>query len=648
MSRSAWVKSIGVILVLAGLITILIWSVHLARIGLSLRKNLSLLQDMADAPEAADASVACALVHDMRSDVMALRRDGQVFAELAPLFGWLPRIGGDLRAAPDLLDVADGLTEAGTLMCDSLEPALAALGDAPESGSPTAEEMLDLLVEQQPTFRQVLTATEEAQAAWDRIDQDRLSDWLSGKVAPLNEGLPLLRTGLKVALVAPDLLGVDEPRTYLIIALNEDELRPGGGFISGVGEIHVRSGQISQMTFSDSYAVDDFGQSYPEPPEPLRRYMGIELWVFRDSNWSPDFPTAAQQAIDLYRPGHPVSVDGVIAVDQETVRRLVDVIGPLEIEGSDEPVTGDTVIGYMRESWAPEEGEKQKREWWKQRKAFMGTLAQAIWTQVENGEVDWSALAKTALQLTQEKHILVYLAHKEGAALLSEQKRDGALLTEDGDYLAVIDGNIGYNKVNLRIQQEINYQVDLSEPSPQARLTLVYTHTSKADYPCVPEVRYDATYETMADRCYWNYLRVYVPEGSHLVDATRIPVPAEALRTEEPESGEVSVQSAPEGPWTTFSVLSLLPPNQTQVRSFAWTPPADVVQWVAEDGAYALRIQKQAGSRAHPLTVRIRLPAETELISAEPQPSLVEDDWVTYQLRLNRDHKLMLQFRKIR
>ncbi len=42
--------------------------------------------------------------------------------------------------------------------------------------------------------------------------------------------------------------------------------------------------------------------------------MGIDLWVFRDSNWSPDFPTAARQAVALYRPGQPVSVDGVVAL----------------------------------------------------------------------------------------------------------------------------------------------------------------------------------------------------------------------------------------------------------------------------------------------------------------------------------------------
>jgi hypothetical protein len=453
-------------------------------------------------------------------------------------------------------------------------------------------------------------------------------------------------TGLKAATVAPEILGADGPRTYLILALNEDELRAGGGFISGVGEVRVEAGQIVTMTFQDSYAVDDFSQPYPASPEPMRRYMGIDIWVFRDSNWSPDFPTAARQAIALYRPGYSISIDGVIAMDQEAVRRLVDTIGPLEIEGTEELVTGETVIAYMRQSWAPEEGEKLDLEWWKQRKAFMGALAQAIWAQVKSGDIDWATLAQTSLHLLEEKHVLIYLEHPEAAALLAEQGWDGALRPTAGDYLMVVDTNMGYNKANARVHEEIVYEVDLRPSPPQATLTLIYTHTSTASYPCIPETRYDPTYEQMMDRCYWDYVRIYVPLGSQLLEATRVPVPGEALFSGEAEPGQVSAQTAEEGPWTTFAVLGLLSPSETQTRSFTWTLPADVVQWDVSEGTYLVRVQKQPGTWSYPLTVRVRLPEESEFLSAEPQLSASESDWVVYQLKLNHDQRFMLHFRK--
>ena len=95
----------------------------------------------------------------------------------------------------------------------------------------------------------------------------------------------------------------------------------------------IDAGKIISLTVEDSYAVDDFTTPYPDPPAPLRDYMGIDLWVFRDSNWSPDFPVAARQAISLYTQTRGGHIDGVIAMNQKVVEALVDGFGPLTIDG---------------------------------------------------------------------------------------------------------------------------------------------------------------------------------------------------------------------------------------------------------------------------------------------------------------------------
>ena len=56
---------------------------------------------------------------------------------------------------------------------------------------------------------------------------------------------------------------------------------------------------------------------------PMRDYMGIDLWVFRDSNWSPDFPVAARQAISLYTQTRGGTIDGVVALNQQVVEALL-------------------------------------------------------------------------------------------------------------------------------------------------------------------------------------------------------------------------------------------------------------------------------------------------------------------------------------
>jgi len=646
--KKVWIKWASLALVLIGVGLLIAWGVGVGQTGLSLWRRLAQVQAMADDPQSLDPAAACDQVRGLQDDLVTLRRQAGGLLRLAPSLGGLPKFGGDLRAAPHLLTVADNLAEAGTLGCDALEPMLGAFEqDGADPVDLSLEGMTVLLAENQRTFDQALAAVERAQSAWAQVDVETLSPWVAGKTALLDQGLPLLQVGLSAATIAPDLLGAWEPRTYLVLAMNEDELRPSGGFITGAGEVWVEAGELITMTFTDSYNVDDFGQPYPFAPEPMRRYMGIDLWVFRDSNWSPDFPTAARKAISLYRPGHDVSVDGVVALDQRAVQAMVSAIGPLTIEGEDEPVDGSTIMAYIRSAWTPDDG-TTGGGWWQRRKAFMALIAEAAWQRVQQGDVDWPALGQALWGLLEQKHVLIYLENADAAALVAGRGWDGAMPSEQaggtGDFLMVLDTNMGYNKTNRRVEETITYQVDLRPPSPQAALTLVYTHTGTADYACQQDLEYEPDYERLMNLCYWDYMRVYIPQDSRFLEATRIPVPDETLFTGEGTSGEVTVQQAEEGPWTTLGVMGVLAPSTSQTRHFFWTLPQDVVEWADDKGRYSLRVQKQPGTSGHPLTVKIRLPGESVLVDAVPRPTVVTRNWVIYRVALDQDQEFDLYF----
>ena len=644
VNRIIKTKFVGGAIVVLGVGLLLVWALPLVRAAQSARVHLLEAHALMDAPGETDVETACTLVRDLRADVVALDRRAGVLVRFAPILGWLPSLGGDMQAAPHLLAVADGMTDAGVLVCDTFEPLLVSFESEDRSGF-SLEDAVPLLAEKSPDLNRALTAVGLAQDGWEQVETGSLSPWVAEKTGPLEWAIPLLRAGLAAATVAPDLLGIDEPQTYLVLALNEDELRPGGGLISGVGEVRLEDGRLEAMTFRDSYAVDDFDQPYPDPPEPLRRYLGLDLWVFRDSNWSPDFPTAAQQAIPLYRPGHPVAVDGMVALDQRALVSLVGALGPVEVEGAEAPVTGETVIAYIRQAWAPEDG-SIGRGWWKQRKAFMGVLATAVWDRVQSGQVDWISLANTLMRLLGEKHLLIWSSHPTVAAILAEQGWDGAMRPGTLDFLMLVDANVGYNKASGRVQESMSYQVDLHQSPAEAIFTVVYTHTSRVEIPCNHEDRYEFPYEQMMDRCYWNYLRVYVPQGSHLVDATRIPIPGDALYSGDGESGEVMVQPTEEGPWLTFAALDVLPPASTHTRVFTWTLPVGVIQWDQGEGSYTLRVQKQPGSRNRQLSVRVRVPEGSTLLGTSPEVQGLEGEWVIYRTTLDRDRDFQLRFRR--
>jgi hypothetical protein len=374
--------------------------------------------------------------------------------------------------------------------------------------------------------------------------------------------------------------------------------------------------------------------------------MQIDQWVLRDSNWSPDFPTSAREAIALYRANPPVALDGVIALDQRAVQDLVSAIGPLRIADSPEPITGQNLLAYIRRAWAPSDG-GFTGAWWLRRKSFMSPLADAARARIESGQFDKGALAKTVMNLLESRHIQIYFQNPDAASALRAAGWDGALRKSPGDFLMVIDANLGYNKVNARIQQSLAYTVDLNAARPRAELALVYTHTVAAANPCRPEIRYDLVYEQMMNRCYWDYARVYIAPGAQLDNATRVEIPATALpKAHQADPGVVRARAADEPGFQSLEALTLLAPGKNLTREFALTLAEDVVQWSGNEGRYVLLIQKQAGTPNYPVVVQVRLPDQTTLIDAQPRAFTVAGERVMFQFKLERDVEIRLRFKR--
>ena len=193
-------------------------------------------------------------------------------AELSPLLpvcrylGWVPLVGEDIQAAPYLLEIAIEVTAAGGTVLEGLQPLTDLLSSRDE---PTAkgisERLVPVLLAQQPKLTEAQRQLSEAAQARAGIEKGELSPRLAALVDRLDEYLPLLQSALRGALLAPELLGASEQKSYLILAQNDDEIRATGGFISGVGLLRIDQGRITQLDFQDSYAVDDLSQPHAEP-----------------------------------------------------------------------------------------------------------------------------------------------------------------------------------------------------------------------------------------------------------------------------------------------------------------------------------------------------------------------------------------------
>ncbi|MGQ9516630.1 MAG: DUF4012 domain-containing protein, partial [Anaerolineae bacterium] len=540
-----------------------------------------------------------------------------------------------------LLECAQHLLRAGEMAVDALRPASEHLE---EGLSP--QRLAGILAEARDRWPQVQRELEAGRLARERIDAESLHPRLQGLLARLDRYLPLLEAGVGGAYWAPALLGVGEARTYLVLVQNEDELRATGGFISGVALVKVQDGRVVELSFEDSYAVDDLRRPYPPPPQPLRDFMAVEQLLFRDSNWSPDFPTTAEVAMTLYAMGKGRQADGVIALDQRAIAMLMEGLGALQVAGYPRPVSGENVLEAAKEAWEPKAGITE--EWWEHRKDFMAELLRAALRRLEEepDQVDWATLAGAFWQALQERHIMVFVRDGGPAGWLNAMGWDGTLRETAGDFLMVVDTNMGFNKVNALVEQSLEYLVDLSDPQgPRAELRVRHVHPLKGwQGVCRQEARYDMTYLEMTQRCYWDYLRVLAPRGSVLLEGKGHPVPAEALLSGKAFPGSFSASE--EDGRQVFATFLLLAPGQTMETSLSYRLPAVVIQAGETAGTlrYTLTVQKQPGTSAVPLRVFVILPMAAELRHTQPRPAAIGPHTLTYELTLTADQFLCVEW----
>jgi hypothetical protein len=318
-------------------------------------------------------------------------------------------------------------------------------------------------------------------------------------------------------------------------------------------------------------------------------------------------------------------------------------MGPLQLEGVPYPITQENVIEYMRQSKVPPPGATEN--WY--RKEFIGKLGAALLAELSSGSGrDWRALGGLFVRALAERHLLLQLDDPVVTGFLAERGWDNAVRPGDGDYFMSVDTNIGFNKTNAVVETRLAYDVDLSDlSSPRATLTVVHQNNASKAVPCRPMAgtpAFEAESWYPVNRCYWNYLRIYKQEGARLLEANpqailggwlvgggeNLPPQVDELDEEIPGV-------------RTFGTLQVVHGGSSLSTSFAFALPSGVVVLEDDTGvrSYRLNVQKQPGTGAIPLTIRIHLPARAALESVSGQAL-----WQDHSLLLETDLRTDVEF----
>ncbi|MFE5334301.1 DUF4012 domain-containing protein [Isoptericola sp. NPDC056573] len=257
----------------------------------------------------------------------------------------LPVVGPSAGAAVDVAVVLDDVT-------DEVLPPLADLADAVAATDRTPDGGLDLapLQAAAPGMATARASVDASRARLDAVDPDALLPQLADPVATLRDRVDELAgavaTGDRAAALGPAMLGADGPRTYLLLGMSTGELRQGGGIPGALVLLRVDDGRVEVVRQVAASAVGPFRSPVlPLSADDDEAYTARLGMFVQDVTATPDFPTSAALAAEMWARAQGEQVDGVLATDPVALSQLLAETGPVRV-----PVSGSVATALGRDT----------------------------------------------------------------------------------------------------------------------------------------------------------------------------------------------------------------------------------------------------------------------------------------------------------
>ncbi len=383
--------------------------------------------------------------------------------------------------------------------------------------------------------------------------------------------------------VIPALLGMETPRTILILFLNNTEIRPGGGFIGSYGVVTVDHGAVVSL-FTDGTENLDRAAIALAPiaaPQPIKDHL-IDRWFFRDSNWSPDFARASQDALTFYtleNGQQATAIQTVVGVTPEVLTTLMKYTGSVTAGGK--VFTAENITDLLEQT-VEVDFHKQgipKTE----RKAVIGAIASELVSRIKHiSPLQWGNVLGDFERLIDERHVIIFDRDSKIQNNLDMLGWSGRLKSGTPDSVMFVDANLASLKTDRVMERAMRYDVfrDAASGEWRGRVTMRYKNTGTLDWRTTR---------------YGTYTRWYFPADTKFLDATGS---VKSHKDKTPGAWDVTQEDG----HTVIGSFILTEPGETTTVTIDIALAPSVVAEILNH-RYGLLVQKQLGTHGFELTV---------------------------------------------
>lgn len=398
--------------------------------------------------------------------------------------GSLPGIGADAKAFRTATRSVDDLAQ------DVLPPLVQASGIVDLSGLRAKDGGIDLgpLEQAAPLVASSADALSPVERDLNAIDTSSLRPQLGDPIASLQDKVRTLgstvTTAHRATALLPPMLGADGPRTYLLLSLNNAELRSSGGIPGSITVLRAKGGKVSVTGNASSADLGPWAKPVVDLGKDNTAVFGTQPARFpQDTTMLADFPDTGRTMAAMWKKEGKGTVDGVVATDPVALSHLLGASGPVTVQAptgaggtTDVQLTSDNAVSILLSQVYAEIDDPTVQD------AFFSAAAGAVFDKLLHGDVPATDLQHALTQSADERRLLVWSAHDDEQKLLDPTELSGALTStprgEQAVGVLLNDGTTGKMDYYLRTDARLT-----SSQCTGAARRDVYTVTLRSEAP---------------------------------------------------------------------------------------------------------------------------------------------------------------------
>jgi hypothetical protein len=327
----------------------------------------------------------------------------------------------------------------------------------------------------------------------------------------VHEANKLLPVAFRVSTSLQGAFGGNDtaPHTFLVLFQNNAELRPSGGFLGSYATLTASSGRIRSFAFGQNiYTLDKLLPTPREKP-PLSLQSITTHWDFQDSNIGTGFLADSTDSVAaFYKEATHAPVDGCIYIDTSVLEDLLALTGPLALPDADHTIVDSNSVRLALTNEVEKKYfQNADNQAANQPKQIIADLMPLLVAKVMATPGALGKMSGLLAQDIHDKSIQISSPHTVLKPIL-EALLPGDAPPPSGNWLKIINTNIGGQKSSLNVWQDVRIRQDASPSSAKTTedVTITRQHRGTGVWP---------------DADNRNFMEAYIPSNAEVVSLPR-------------------------------------------------------------------------------------------------------------------------------